>query len=215
MSTHMSTSYLNICIRLHLNMHGITNLHLLAIPVYERRTTAVIFTTTEKTLDILCLSWKDTVIVISMDGERKMNGHILGVAKLFKNVAKPVFIRIWCVAHHIDIILQGSHPKFGDNDFRQKLMRLILYLWIKNNIIFEIRPKTPNVADTCWELMGKSSNWFKKNNIEIDMDNSNKQPEFMPCSILWIYLMIISKFSHVANTNFKSLQGHHVTATIQ
>ena len=54
MSTHTSTSYPDVCIRLNLNRHGIVNLHLLAIPVYERHTQTVIFFTVANSLDVLC-----------------------------------------------------------------------------------------------------------------------------------------------------------------
>ena len=54
MSTHMSTFYLDIRIRLNLNKHGILNLHLIAIPVYKGHTAAVILDTAEKALDVLC-----------------------------------------------------------------------------------------------------------------------------------------------------------------
>ena len=54
MSTHMSTPYLNIRICMHLNRHVIFNVHLIAVPVYERHTDAVIFDTAAKALDVLC-----------------------------------------------------------------------------------------------------------------------------------------------------------------
>ena len=45
MSTHMSTSYLDVCVRLIINRHGIINLHLLYIPVYEIHVAVVILST--------------------------------------------------------------------------------------------------------------------------------------------------------------------------
>ena len=68
MSTHLSTSYLYIRICLHLNKNGIVNVHLLAVPVYKRHTTAVIFDTSAKALDVLCPSCKDTIIIVLIDG---------------------------------------------------------------------------------------------------------------------------------------------------
>ena len=43
MSTHMSTLYLGVCIRLHFNRHRTINLHLIFIHVYKRHTVVVIF----------------------------------------------------------------------------------------------------------------------------------------------------------------------------
>ena len=100
MSTHMSTSYLDIRVRLHLNHTGIINLHLLALPAFDKHTGLVMFEIASKALDTLCTEWRDIIIGISTDGERKMTGHISGVATRFQEVAKPGFIRIWCGAHH-------------------------------------------------------------------------------------------------------------------
>ena len=50
MSTHMSTSYLDIRVFINLNMHGIVNVHLLAVPVYERHTDAMIWTLQQRLL---------------------------------------------------------------------------------------------------------------------------------------------------------------------
>ena len=90
---------------MNLNRHGIVNVHLLSVPVYERHTAAVIFYTAAKALDVLCPSWNGSIIGVSKDGERKMTGRISGVVGRFQNVAKPSFIRIWCGAHQLDIVL--------------------------------------------------------------------------------------------------------------
>jgi hypothetical protein len=79
MSTHMSTSYLDLRLRVHDNRKGIVNVHFLSIPVYERRTGEVIFDTCSKALNILCPSWRDIIIGVTTDGEKKMTGNTSGV----------------------------------------------------------------------------------------------------------------------------------------
>ena len=83
MSTHISTFYLDIRIRLHLNRHVIVNVHLVAIPVYERDTDVVILDTEAKALDVQCPSWKDIIISVLTGGKRKMTGRISDVATPF------------------------------------------------------------------------------------------------------------------------------------
>lgn len=215
MSTHMSTSYLDIRVRLHLNRHGIINVHLLAVPVYERHTAEVIFDTAAKALDVLCPPWKDTIIGVSTDGERKMTGRISGVATRFQNVAKPGFIRIWCGAHQLDIVLQSVYTKLGDEQFYQQLTALISYLRRQQNLVAEMRAKAPKVADTRWESMNKVSLWFQTHKIRIGMYIEEKQPTCAPSHVWWIYIMVIAEFSCLATATFKSLQGHHVTVSMQ
>jgi hypothetical protein len=77
MSTHMSTSYLDLRLRVHDNRKGIVNAHFLATPVYERHTGEVIFDTCSKALNVLCPSWRDIIFGATTDGEKKMTGNIL------------------------------------------------------------------------------------------------------------------------------------------
>ena len=116
MSIHMSMLYLDFFIHMPLYRNGIINQHLLSIPVYKSHMAEVIFITVAKALDVLFPLWKETVISISTDSESKVTGCILGVPALFQNVVKPGFVRIWCGAHQLDIVFQGSYSKFGDNN---------------------------------------------------------------------------------------------------
>ena len=67
MSTRMGTSYLDILIHLHLNHCGIVNVHLLALPVYERNTGLVMFEISSQYLDVLCPVWRGVIIGILTD----------------------------------------------------------------------------------------------------------------------------------------------------
>ena len=214
MSTHMITSYLDIRICLHLNRPGIVNVHLLAAPVYERHTAAVIFDTVAKALDVLCPSWKDIIGVLT-DGERKMTGRISGVANRFQNLAKSGFICIWCSTHKLDIMLQSAHSKLGDKAFYTQLTTLISYLWRQQNFVSAIRSKAPKVADTRWESMGNVSDYFKKHKTQIGMHINDKRPSSTPSHVWWIHLLVVAKFYRSATTTFKCLQGHHVTVSMQ
>ena len=160
-------------------------------------------------------SWKDNVVGISTDSERKMTNRISCIAMMFQNVAKPGFICVWCGAHQINIFLQGRYYKFGDNAFYQQLTRLISYIQIQKNLISVMRPKAPKVEDTHWESMGKVSNWLKRNKIEIDMHINNKHPYCTTSPILCIHPVVVAEFYCVATTTFKIIQGHHVTVTMQ
>ena len=57
MFTHMSTSYLDIQLRLHLNRVGIVNKHMLANLVNDRHTAEVIFDVAIKALDRRLYWW--------------------------------------------------------------------------------------------------------------------------------------------------------------
>lgn len=105
MLTHMNTSYLDKRIHLHLLKFCIVNLHVVAVPMYQRHTAQVIFDTTARALDVPCPSWRNIVIGVSTDGETKMKELIAAVLTRFQNVTKPEFIRIWCGDHQIDLVI--------------------------------------------------------------------------------------------------------------
>ena len=83
MSTHMSTSYIDIRIRM-FTCGSLQNFHLLAIPMFSSHTGEEIFSHASKALDVVCPDWRGVMISISTDGERKMTGRIQGVATRFE-----------------------------------------------------------------------------------------------------------------------------------
>lgn len=215
MSTHMSSSYLDIRIRLHHSKSGIINLHLLAIPVFERHTAEVIFETADKALTVLCPSWKDIVVGVSTDGERKMTGRVSGVATRFEQMAKPGFVRIWCGAHQLDIVMQRAYTEFGNDEFYGHLTAAISYLRRQQNLIADMQSKAPKVADTRWESMSTVATWFKKHKVAVDAFFESKKPACAPPSVWWAQIMVVDYFASRATITFKQLQGHTVTVSEQ
>lgn len=73
------TSYLDLRVRF--EHHGkLHNLHLIAIPLFDRKTAAIIFEASSKLLNVLAPMWKTQLVGISTDGERTMTGRVSGVA---------------------------------------------------------------------------------------------------------------------------------------
>jgi len=154
MSTHMSTSYLDIRIRL-FTCGTIHNFHLLAIPMCSSHTGKEIFLLAERALDVICPNWRDLIVSVATDGERKMTGRVQGVATRFERVAKPGFFRLWCGLHQLDIVLQKFFKHLLDDEFYTLLTGLISYLRRQQNLIKDMGTKAKKVADTRWESMSK------------------------------------------------------------
>ena len=79
-------------------------------------------------LDILCPEWKSIMLSITTDGEKKMTGHIKGVATRFEQAALPGFFRIWSGLHQLDLVLQQFYTALMDKSFYGILTNLISYL---------------------------------------------------------------------------------------
>ena len=144
----------------------------------------------------------------------KMTGRISGVVTWFQNVVNTDFIRIWCGAHQLEIVIQSVYSKLNNEAFYTQLTALISYIWRQQNFDSVIQLKAPKVVDTRWESMFNVSDWFKKHKIQIGMHINEKRPSCTPLNVWWIYLLVVSEFSRSATTTFKCLQGHHVTVSM-
>ena len=72
-STHQSTFYLNLRVRVYLpHCKSIENFHLMALPLYDIHMGAVMYETVVKFLDIVAPDWCVQLIYISTDGARNM-----------------------------------------------------------------------------------------------------------------------------------------------
>lgn len=215
MSTHMSRSYLDIRGRFHIISRGIGNFHFIGIPIYDRHTAEVIFNSTKKFLDVLCPSWENIIVGITTDGEKKMTGRVSGVSTRFQSIANPGFIRVWCAAHQLDLVLQDVYSNLAKESFYSELTNLISYLRRQQNLISDMRSKAPKIADTRWESMSSVSEWFRLHRIAVLEYLNAKTPSCSPSSQWWILISAIESFSRRCSITFRQLQGHKVTISQQ
>jgi hypothetical protein len=206
MSTHMSTSYLDIRMRLFVG-GAIHNLHLLAIPMFGAHTAEQVFNHANTALNAVCPQWRDLIVSISTDGERKMTGRINGVATRFERAAKPSFFRIWCGLHQLDLVLQAFFKHLIDEEFYSKMTGLISYLRRQQSLINQMKTQAKKVADTRWESMSKAAAWFRDHRVPIQTYLEEKKPSCTPPLKWWIVLLFVAKVSNEATITFRSLEG--------
>jgi hypothetical protein len=60
-----------------------------------------------------------------------------GVATRFERVAKPVFFRIWCGMHQLDLVLQAFFYHLIDEEFYSQMTGLISYIRRQHSLIKE------------------------------------------------------------------------------
>ncbi len=97
-STHRGHSFFDLRIRIY--FHGqLLNLHLVAIPMFDRHTTGNIFNMLVKFLDAMYDKWRAKLIGMSSDGKNTMTGrHTDLVIHMIACAENPV-LRIWCALH--------------------------------------------------------------------------------------------------------------------
>jgi hypothetical protein len=89
----------------------LSNLHLVAIPMFERHTAENIFNLIVRFLDALngtTMIWYAKLMSVSTNGENRMTGCHRGVVTRLEQVAEFPVLRIWCVPHQIDIVIKNA-----------------------------------------------------------------------------------------------------------
>lgn len=115
MATYGSTHYLDVRVRLY-GGGGIQNLHLVAVPVHERRTSENMFKVLERVLDQVSLSWRKKLLSVTTDGENKMTGRHQGFVTLIALACEFPIMRVWCGAHQLDLVMKKAFRKLGKSD---------------------------------------------------------------------------------------------------
>lgn len=86
-STHRGQSFFDIRCRV---MSGgkLFNLHMVALPLFERHTAENLFNTIVKFLDALYADWRSKLLSVATDGENTMTGHRSGVVTRLEQEAE-------------------------------------------------------------------------------------------------------------------------------
>jgi hypothetical protein len=105
--THGGQSFFDLRVRV-CYRGELVNLHLFAIPKFERHSARNIFNLISKFMDALYAKWRDKLIGMSSDGEKTMTVcHSGVVTRIFAYTANDV-LRIWCAPHQIDIVVKAA-----------------------------------------------------------------------------------------------------------
>lgn len=87
------SSYLDFRVRFE-HQGKLHNVHLLAIPLFDRKSAETIFTAGSKLLDVIAPKWKSQLVGVSTDGERTMTGRLSGVATRFEQAREQHLPRV-------------------------------------------------------------------------------------------------------------------------
>ena len=205
-ATHQSTSYLDIRVRF-CTPDGLHNCHLLALPLNDRHTGEAMFEMVVNVLDVIRPGWKDSLIGIATDGARNMTGRHAGLVTRLDRCTGPGFIRVWCGAHQLDLIMADIYGKMLQQDFFSVLTVLIGYLRRQQNLVADMKTTCPKVALTRWLSMIKVMNWFKKHRIDVQAHLDDKRPPCRPSSGWWVLMMAMHSFAQESSLVFTRIQG--------
>lgn len=101
--------------RLRLAVDGLlVNLHLLAIPMFDRHTAVNRVNLITKVMDVINSGWRDKLIRLSSDGENTMTGCRGGVITLLEQQVTNDILRVWCPAHQMDLVMKAAFARIDN-----------------------------------------------------------------------------------------------------
>jgi hypothetical protein len=151
-SIHQGMSYVNVRVRFHF-ASKLLNLHLMAIPLFDRHTGENVFDVLVPFLDAVFPSRKKKCIAVSTDGARSMTGRSEGVVSRFHEVCQPGLVRIWCDLHQLDLVMQRVYKTALEGDFYKLLTALTGNLQRQVNLISNMNRRVrrcPMFAGSQW-----------------------------------------------------------------
>jgi len=207
------TSWVDVRIRYYQNS-ALENLHLITLPFAGRHTSLATFEMFEKLFDAVCPLWKDKLIGCSTDGATNMTRCLSGVVTRIRNVVKPNFMRVWCLLHQIDIIMQKVYKQVGCN-FYKTLTSIISFLRRQKNLVEEMQAICPNLSTTRWASMSRVARFLVEKRSEIVTYFAETEPfdcfDQLPTPTFWTLIFVISEISMHVSECIESLQGRRVT----
>ena len=102
-STHRGQSFFEMRVRF-CHRGVLANIHLVAIPMFDRHTALIIFDMIVKFLDALYAPWRSKLISVSSDGENTMTCRHSGLVACLCSTAEHDVPRIWCPPHQFDLV---------------------------------------------------------------------------------------------------------------
>ena len=202
-----STSYIDVRVRFCEN-GSMQNLHLIAVPFNGSHTGVAMFEMLVRLFDCLCCSWKEKLISCSTDGAANMTGRVSGVVTRLSEVALPGFIRIWCVLHQIDLVMQDLYKGIDSGAFYKTLTNLIGHLRRQKLLIDRMRCTCPALSGTRWISMARVTSFFVENrSVLCEHLDTVDIPALAPSSDWWILLVIVNMISTDVSDVVQRLQG--------
>lgn len=219
-STHRGQSYLDNRIRVYFN-GKLYNLHLLAIPMFERHTADNVVNLISRLLNILCPAWRIKLIGLGSDGEAKMTGQFQGVVTELEKQAKYPIYRTWCGLHQLDLVMQAGYKNLSvlDKEFLTLTTQYIGHLRQQQTLIAEMQSTCPKLTNR-WIVMGDVCNWllqhrvrllqFARENSKVPTVVANTPPHYW-----WTVVAAIGAITSVVNITVTTLQSKDLLVSQQ
>jgi hypothetical protein len=151
-SQHRDTTFFDVRIRVGGNdiLH---NLHLIAMPHFDRHTAANQEAMLVKLLGALFVGWTRMLIGVTTDGEKTNMGHVNGVQVCMVQCVEFKVVQIWCTPHQLDLIVHVAVEDVDDSAWLKTAYTLSMYLHKHSNLITKMGETCPKKTNQ-WLALG-------------------------------------------------------------
>ena len=214
-STHRAFSYLAIRVRFHFK-DRLHNLHVAAVPMFEKHTAVNIFNLTVRVLDALCPAWRAKLIGIASDGANVMTGRIGGVVTLLEKELQFPVHRTWCLLHQIDLVAKSCLNALFDGQFMTIVNKIANSLRKQETLIREMGGKKCPKLTTRWLAMGTWTHWQLQNYEQLEaFFETRRNHQIKPSEWYWPVVAAVYGLFDRINISITSLQSRNLLMTEQ
>jgi hypothetical protein len=204
-STHRGQSFFDL--RLRICYRGdLVNLHLVALPMFERHSAMNIFNLIAKFMDALYSKWHSKLIGVSTDGGNTMTGHHAGVVTRLVACADNNVLQIWCTPHHINIVVKAAVEAIDNGVWVKQVYMFSVFLRVQDNLIIKMNVKCLKKTNR-WAHLGRLLNFYLSYRRPFLEYTHNKQPELMPSNLWWIITYAVASAIDSINITLVQLQA--------
>ncbi|CAM6023710.1 unnamed protein product [Sphagnum balticum] len=151
-SQHRGTTFFDVRIRVGVNgvLH---NLHMIAMPHFDRHTAANQEAMLVKLLGALFAGWTRKLIGVTTDGEKTNMGHVNGVQVRMVRCVEVKVVQIWCALHQLDLVVHVAVDEVDGDTWLKTTYTLSTYLRKQSNLITEMGETCPKKMNR-WLALG-------------------------------------------------------------
>ncbi len=157
-SQHRGRTFFDVRIRVGVN-NVLHNLHLIAMPHFDRHTAANQEAMVVKLLSVLFTEWTRKLIGITTDGEKNNMGHVNGVQVRMVQCAKFKVVQIWCVFQQLDLVVHVAIDEVDGGTWLKTAYTLSTYLRKQSNLIIEMGETCPKKTNR-WLALGSMLKFY-------------------------------------------------------
>jgi hypothetical protein len=151
-SQHRDTTFFDVRIRVGVNgvLH---NLHLIAMPHFDRHMAANQEAMLVKLLGALFVGWTRKLIGVTTDGEKTNMGHVNSVQVRMVRCAEFKVLQICCALHQLDLVVHVAIDEVDGGTWLKTAYTLSTYLRKQSNLITEMGETCPKKTNR-WHTLG-------------------------------------------------------------